>query len=266
MTYNSSKNNSVDLSSNDPFDEFEFKPLTEGLGFHKKNNSNDNSMQMMNTSRSNMTAETTATSKINFKGPNLSFERPATIAPKAISIPNIEDDSISKAQSAVNEILKNLNHKKQQEDLLKNKSRTEWKSTTPSFAAALVDAMFVIAMFLICMVSLLSITKVDFIANISNPGANSEIILVTAGLGLFLAFAYMTLFRTYLGYTPGEWAFDQKCGNDLNQASSNYTLKVILRFVVSAMTGFIPLALVSWILRYDLLGTLVNLPLQRKTS
>lgn len=264
MTYNSSKNNSIDLSSHDPFDEFEFKPLTEGLGFHRKS-TDEIKTSLRSTPSFNKTIEADVASKINFKGANLSFERPV-VPTKAISIPNIEDDSITKAQSAVNEILKNLNHKKQQEDLLRNKSKIEWKSTTPSFAAGLIDAMFVIALFLICMVSLLSITKVDLIANLSNPGANSEIRVITACLGLFLSFTYMTLFRTYLGYTPGEWAFDQKCGHDLNQASSNYVPKIVLRFIICAITGFIPLMAVSWLLRYDLVGALINLPLQRKLS
>jgi hypothetical protein len=253
---------------NDVMDEFEFKPLTAGLGFHKKTDARNNE------------SASVRQDKIEFRNPNMNFSGSSTHSTVAtttmrhqnqsnnsqpkISIPTIEDDSILKAQSAVNEILKNLNHKKQIESQQKTKSKFEWKSTTPSIAAAALDAMFVIAMFLVCMICMLIITKVDLIANLANPGENGAILISTIILLLMVSFVYMTLFRTYLGYTPGEWAFDQRCGKEIDQASSSYVFKVILRSLVVSLTGFLPLTIVSLFLKFDLTGTIINLPLQKR--
>ncbi len=237
---------------NDVMDEFEFKPLTAGLGFHKKNDSKNSDPAL---SRQD---------KVQFRNPNMTFSNQSnTIQPK-MNIPVIEDDSILKAQSAVNEILKNLNHKKQQESQQKTKAKFEWKSTTPSLAAATLDGMFVVAMFLICMICMLTITKVDLIANFSNPGQNSAVFVATGALLLMVSFVYMTLFRTYLGYTPGEWAFDQRCGKEIDQASTSYVPKVVLRSLLVSLTGFLPLTIISFFLKFDLAGTLINLPLQKR--
>ncbi len=237
---------------NDVMDEFEFKPLTTGLGFHKKNETKNNEITPARQD------------KIQFRNPNMTFSNQSkTIQPK-MNIPVIEDDSILKAQSAVNEILKNLNHKKQQESQQKTKTNFEWSSTTPSLAAATLDGMFVVALFLICMICMLTITKVDLIANLSNPGQNSAIFVATGALLLMVSFVYMTLFRMYMGYTPGEWAFDQRCGKEIDQASTSYVPKVVLRSLLVSLTGFIPLTIISFFLKFDLAGTLINLPLQKR--
>lgn len=260
MLNNTSKRNSNIDTSNDVMDEFEFKPLTAGLGFHKKNENK------------NTEIKSNRADKIEFTNPNMNFATqsnefltpPKTSSQTKINIPTIEDDSIVKAQSAVNEILKNLNHKKQQESQQKTKSKFEWKSTTPSMSAATLDAMFVVALFLICMICMLTITKVDLIANLSNPGENSIVFLATGTLFFMVYFIYMTLFRTYMGYTPGEWAFDQRCGKEIDLASASYVPKVALRSLLVSLTGFIPLTLLSLVLKFDLAGTLVNLPVQKR--
>lgn len=248
MATNNNSNNTLN-NTTDPFDEFEFKPLTAGLGFHKKS-------ELRNTPSTFAPSD-----KIEFRNPNMTFTK--NIKPQ-IQVPTIEDDSILKAQSAVNEILKNLNHKKQQESLQKTKSRFEWKSTTPSMAAAVLDAMFVTSLFLICMICMLTITKIDLISQFAKPAENPMILISTLALLLTVSFTYMTLLRAYMGYTLGEWAFDQRCGKEIDLASSSYIPKVVLRTLLITATGFLPLTLISFILKFDLAGTLTNLPLQKR--
>ena len=48
-----------------------------------------------------------------------------------------------------------------------------------------------------------------------------------------------------MGFTPGEWAFDQRCGNEMQQASSSYILKITARTLLVMVTGFLPLTLIS---------------------
>ncbi len=281
------------MDSNDPFEEFEFKPLTEGLGFHRNKESSKSSSSV--------------NSKLEFRSPNLKFEtseaRPVetktmstnfntamntplntplprkdfsmvdmptprvspTLNRPQINVPMIEDDSIAKAQTAVNEILKNLTHKKQQEDqLAKNKKRLIWKDETPSILAGCLDTMLIAAGFLLMLIAMLAVTKVDLISNLSNPGENSIIWIATAALLATVTLIYMVVFRTYMGYTPGEWAFDQRCGTEIQQASSSYVLKITARTLFVMMTGFIPVTILSIIARTDFIGALTGLQIQKQ--
>jgi len=292
VAFENNSNNNLNDSTNDPFDEFEFKPLTDGLGFHRKTESTDQvtipaSMQTSTQIPGQKPVPkttamvSTTTSKIDFRGLKLNFESktkglssplPRTTSPNnnatpaaRIQVPTIEDDSISKAQTAVNEILKNLNHKKQQEEAsLKNKKKLVWKHSTPSFAAAFLDTMLIMAGFLMMLIAMLTITKSDLISNITHPGEDYSIWVATGLLFATIYFCYMVICRAYLGYTPGEWAFDQRCGTELEQASKSYVPKVMLRTVVVMITGFLPLALISWITRIDLAGMLSGLQVQKQ--
>lgn len=264
-------------NTNDPFEEFEFKPLTEGLGFHRKNEKNKIAQN-----------PTTPNSKLEFRNPNLTFEQPTPVKAKGLNsplprtaptteqtqqarrpsmnIPTIEDDSITKAQTAVNDILKSLNQKKQQEEALqRNKKRLIWKETAPSLTAGLLDAMLVLAGFLLCLIAMLAITQVDLIANMTNPGPNFTIYWATLSLLACVTLIYNVIFRAYLGYTPGEWAFDQRCGSELEQASAMYVGKVALRTVIVMVTGFLPLSLISMIMGHDAIGSITGLTIQKQT-
>jgi hypothetical protein len=285
-------NNKNILDSNDPFEEFEFKPLTEGLGFHRSKESSKNTSAVH--------------SKLEFRSPNLKFEpsEARTVETKTMSanfntqqntplntplprkdfsmdmptprvsptlnrpqinVPIIEDDSIAKAQTAVNEILKNLNHKKQQEDILaKNKKRLIWKDEAPSILAGCLDTMLIAAGFLLMLIAMLAVTKVDLISNLSNPGENSIIWFATSALLATVTLIYMVVFRTYMGYTPGEWAFDQRCGTEIQQASSSYILKITLRSLFVMITGFLPVTILSIIARTDFIGALTGLQIQKQ--
>lgn len=279
------QNNTNDTS--DPFEEFEFKPLTEGLGFHRNKETRPASKTNEFESKLN--------SKLEFRSPSLQFDTNSEsmksgfnsplprntnsvhfnseiempnprISRPQISVPMIEDDSIAKAQTAVNEILKNLNHKKQTEEALaKNKKRMIWKSTAPSMMAGFLDSMLVLAGFLLMLIAMLTITQVDLISNLSNPGQNYIIWIATAALLASVTLIYMVVFRTYLGYTPGEWAFDQRCGTEMQQATASYILKITARTLLVMATGFLPIAFVSMMMRIDFIGLITGLQIQKQT-
>lgn len=271
-------------TANDPFDEFEFKPLTAGLGFHKDSTTSKNQTQTM-------------TPKVDFKSSHLTFDTPATTtqasaaplgfnlnsplpratqthtspnAPqqrKSIHVPTIEDDSITKAQTAVNEILKNLNQKKQQEETLaRNTRRPEWKAAVPSVSAGFLDTMLISAFFLLSLIAMLAITKVDLIANLSQPDPQYLIYWATVSLLGAIQIIYYVSCRAFLGCTPGEWAFDQRCGNELQQASSTYVLRVAARSVINVATGFVLMTIISLIVRFDILAAVTGTQIQRQKT
>lgn len=263
-------------TSIDSIDEFQFKPLTEGLGFHK--NSASEPVNPASTIQPSDKVKFQST-HLDFKSsPNLDLEKsplspplPRTQALTArpqtqpkINVPTIEDDSIAKAQSAVNQILKNLNHKKQQDDLLlKNKKTLSWKNGTASITAAFLDSMLVLAFFLMTLIALISVTKIDLMTNLKNPGDNYGVWIATGLLFVLSVFSYMSLFRAYMTYTLGEWAFDQRCGSDLEITSRSYGLKVTLRNLIIVLTGFITLPLISWIIKKDIAGDLSGAHIQK---
>ena len=266
-------------TANDPFDEFEFKPLTAGLGFHKDSTTSKNQTQAM-------------TPKVEFKNSHLTFDTPATTTPagfnlnsplpratqnhtspnapqqrKSIHVPTIEDDSITKAQTAVNEILKNLNQKKQQEEALaRNTRRPEWKAAVSSVSAGFLDTMLISAFFLLSLIAMLAITKVDLIANLSQPDPQYLIYWATVSLLGAIQIIYYVSCRAFLGCTPGEWAFDQRCGNELQQASSTYVLRVAARSVINVATGFVLMTIISLIVRFDVLAAVTGTQIQRQKT
>lgn len=269
---------------NDPFDEFEFKPLTSGLGFHKDSTTSKNQTQAMTPKvefkNSHLTfdtataASTTATTptgfNLNSPLPRATQTHTSLNAPqqrKSIHVPTIEDDSITKAQTAVNEILKNLNQKKQQEEALaRNMRRPEWKAAIPSVSAGFLDTMLISAFFLLSLIAMLAITKVDLIANLSQPDPQYLIYWATVSLLGAIQIIYYVSCRAFLGCTPGEWAFDQRCGNELQQASSTYVLRVAARSVINVATGFVLMTIISLIVRFDVLAAVTGTQIQRQKT
>ena len=274
---------------NDPFDEFEFKPLTSGLGFHKESTSTKASTPAITSKvefkSSHLTFDTqttasAASTSVNTTTPagfNLNSPLPRTATQTtphtntqrkaSINVPTIEDDSISKAQTAVNEILKNLNQKKQQEEALaRNTRRPEWIAAVPSLSAGFLDTMLIAAFFLLSLIAMLAITKIDLIANISNPDPQYLIYWATLSLLGAIQIIYYVACRAFLGCTPGEWAFDQRCGNELQQASSTYVLRVAARSVINVATGFVLMTLISLVLRFDVLAAVTGTQIQKQKT
>lgn len=77
---------------------------------------------------------------------------------------------------------------------------------------------------------------------------------------------YLIIFRSFLGSTLGEWAFDIQLGSQADQASPYYPLRVIWRSIIVIATGFVTLPLLSLITGRDLAGRLAGLSLKRSEN
>lgn len=259
-------------TNQDPFEEFEFRPINEGLGFHRRNKTQTAATPL--TSRPTSPAPSTkaapsaaqqALSTFSFATP---LPRPETTPSKPkLNIPDIEDDSIAKAQTAVNEILKNLNQKRQMDFLSETeRMNAELKKSRPILAAAGLDAMLIVAAFLMSMIAMLSITKVDLFLNLSHPETSSLIYVATGLLFIGVAFIYMVVNRAFLGFTPGEWAYDQRLGTEAQAQQIMYIPRLVLRTVLVMVTGFITLPLISILMNKDVAGQLTGTVLMRKPN
>ncbi|MBY0553758.1 RDD family protein [bacterium] len=271
--------------NNDPFEEFEFRPINEGLGFHRKQKSAQSTIASGFTSGPTPTRSTgtgaTSTPQFNANTPietatrNTSFSAPLprnefraetrTDSTAKFQVPTIEDDSIAKAQTAVNEILKNLNQKRNMDFANDTeKVRHEMKKSKPYFFAAILDGMLILAAFLLSMILMLSVTKVDLFMNLSHPETSQFVYLATLGLFLSVTFIYMVVNRAFLGYTPGEWAFDQRCGEESQMDSLMYIPRLALRTAIVIFTGFITLPVLSYLFNKDMAGQIAGVNLFKR--
>lgn len=220
----------------DSADEFEFKPLTEGLGFHPKKE----------TTSSVQTPSKKAASLMqpSMKASILETPLPRPQAPK--------NQQPSTSGQAVESILKSLNDKNRSlkfED--KSKAISPYLQTTPSLSAGVLDMLLITSLGLIYMMSLIFTLKVDLIKVISEGGLQTW--GITACLFLGVGFVYYIAQRMFLGFTVGEWAYEQRLGLPEEQKGS-YSLRVLARQVLIFATGVFVLPLLSWALGRDLAG------------
>jgi hypothetical protein len=234
-------------------DEFEFKPLTEGLGFHKKSQDKP------------LAAPKTAL-KFQNEMPDLAIQSP---------LPRKGFDSTTSlkkqppSNNTVDEILKTLNEKKSvdftaEKSKLREPAPIVYKTTPWDISASLLDAMLVIAATLLCLILLLVVTRVDLFANLYHPDAQGMVYISLVALVVSVSWIYLVGHRVFLGFTPGEWVFDQRLGKPEQFGTSEYAIKAIVRSTVVLLTGFIVFPVLSFIMNTDYLGKLTGLELVKR--
>ncbi len=251
----------------DPFEEFEFKPLTDGLGFHQRGNTAaptqkakfDYTLEMMAPD----TAETLTNPQIQPALPRKETGRTDTAKipanPPAIS-------------STVDEILKTLGERRKYDfeekttakDIYRAPMTETFVASRFEFSAALLDGMLIIAAYLAAMIILLVVTKVDLFGNLLNADEEGMVYFGLFGMFAMITWVYLVANRMFLGFTPGEWVFDQRLGQPEQLGTANYSLKVALRSVLVLATGFVLIPLTSMISRRDWLGRAMGVELFKK--
>lgn len=242
----------------DPFEEFQFRPLTEGLGFHGK------------------TPKPTPKPEVKATAPAV-----AEMASEPRS-PSIQDLPTFKAPLPRKDSKKEVPAPKKSDELLQSLQQKPWdfKESEAKTARAqaevaraaianydlsamILDSMLLIAGFLTCLIVLLMVTKVDLIANLSSTDEGSALGASLAGLFLFLTWSYLVLSRTFLGATPGEWVFDQRMGVASDVGTLRYVGLTLLRSTIVIVTGLILMPILSLIMGRDVLGRWLGLELHK---
>ncbi len=224
----------------DPFEEFEFKPLTEGLGFHKKNKKDE--------------------APLNLLKDHLEIDSPLRPplprnTKTQFNMPDMDDSS-----AAVEEILQTLRSKKNETPKTNVSPRTapivKYKTGLQNISAFILDAMLVLAATLLCMIVVLSITKVDVTSALFSSESSGLILMSTLALFGLVSFVYLVGHRIFLGATPGEWAYDIRIGHPNDVGTAGYAISVIARSALVVLTGIFTLPLISLFMRRDLVGAL----------
>src|SRR5262245_26385438 len=120
----------------DPFEEFEFKPLTEGLGFHKK-------------------TEKPTEGPLNLKNLGVEIIEDSPLNPPLPRQNKVTPTPTTDSSAAVDEILQTLRAKRAAASfsvpLSTEKQSPQYKPTVSSLSALFLDSMLILAGSLLCM-------------------------------------------------------------------------------------------------------------------
>lgn len=246
--------------SQDPFDEFEFKPITEGLGFHKKNQKNETPVTLPPL-LSNPAVEMPLTQKRST--PQLKRQNTTTaVAPT----------SHLETQIQVDDVLESLKNKRQklnfEEKIALPKVNPPQKlvtytSSLPDFSAIILDTMLVVAGVLASLISIILTLKVDLLAwGQSMPRWE----LALSGYFLFstVTIIYTLVTRLFMGHTAGEWVTDQVIQHRKGQLGFKFFTALLVRNACQILTGFIILPILSITFGKDFAGHLSGAHLNKE--
>jgi len=220
---------------NDFDDDFEFKPLTDGLGFHKK---------------------------------VIDLKESVEIQPQKSPIKKTNSAQLAQTQNLWTPTLKT----KEFTDAKKNKAvvvgggsanveSANLEPVSTGWPAAIFDSTMVLGLMLIFSAIIFAITKIDLsqlMEMLQNEGSAQlgALALLTSVYEI-----YTVTSRTFFGKTVGESVFEYQLGNSQAQDRAIYPLQVAWRSLVIALTGFIVLPLLSTIINQDLAGLLSGVSL-----
>lgn len=242
-------------------EEFEFKPLTQGLGFHpRKDNPKDSPKDTSAVAKKTLGHTTQGAALV-----------PAPSAPQAPSKPMQQSLKASFLESplprpstpsapapsnsgkAVESILKSLNDKNKNLQFQdKGKTISPYLQVAPGLAAGFLDLLLITSIGLIYMMSLIFTLKIDLIKTLTE--GDLSIWLATAAVFVGVGFVYYTAQRIFMGFTLGDWAYEQRLGLPEEMEKPGYSLKVVGRQLLIILTGIITLPLLSWALGRDIAG------------
>ncbi len=223
-------------------DDFQFKPLTQGLGFHPKKEPN---RQASTPVTPKMTSPKWTSSQPSV--PSLRLDTPLP-RPEPQKTP-----TPSSSGQAVEKILKNLNEKNKRLSFQdKPQNLSPYLQTAPSLAAGFLDLLLVTALSLLYLMTLILTLKLDLIKSISE--GSQMVWLSTGAVFIVVGFIYYVGQRMFIGFTLGEWAYEQRLGLPEEMKKASYSLKVFYRQILMMVTGVILIPLISWIIGRDLGG------------
>ncbi len=266
----------------DIVDEFEFKPLTEGLGFHDKEESSYSPVDV--------TRKAPLQDRgVHFAIPDKDFieeeEVPSvkTSQVSSASVPGFQSQKYKSNQNPVSENIDSSVNRNQSSDqeLKKHEEQhlsMDWQAVRkeekqekvyleeamPHVAAMFFDFFAILAMVCGCLFILLTVTGVELSAVIQSAQIDIGVRMSVFALIISVLLFYTTVSRSFFNSTLGEWTFDLQVGSERDFKSVWYPVKTFWRqFVLIAMGGvFVPLF--SWILRKDVAYWLTGLRLYKK--
>jgi hypothetical protein len=134
--------------------------------------------------------------------------------------------------------------------------RSGYRLIAWSVLAATIDLLILIGMTFIFVASAGMLMKIN-----SNFIPKDTFYQLCGLILLTLTVFYMIILRSFLGFTLGDWTCDLRLGSPLQRQSKFYSLKVIARALLIAVTGFFTLPFLSLLTGKDWAGKITGLNL-----
>ena len=134
-----------------------------------------------------------------------------------------------------------------------------------SLASIMVDFVFVFALSLILLSSLIRTTNMNIYALLEGlkTNFNSQLACIVSILSLIQMYVLIT--RSFFGCTLGEWTFNLQMGTNQNIKKSTYPFLVLWRACLIFITGFVFLPILSFLLQKDISYPFTGIQLYKKT-
>lgn len=247
-----------DLKGNTP-DDFQFKPLTKGLGFHPKKDSvsTPSAPAAPAPTVSKAAAQSFSPSPLTSQKSSPAVHQPTNRSLRLDTpLPRPETRKTpapSTSNQTVENILKNLNDKNKSLNFQdKGQQLSPYLQTAPSLSAGFLDLLLITALSLLYLMTLIFTLKMDLIKSISDGGLG--LWLSTGAVFFGVGFIYYVTQRMFVGFTLGEWAYEQRLGLPEEMKKPTYGLKVFGRQLLIMATGVVVIPLISWALGRDIGG------------
>ncbi len=262
----------------DPTNEFTFKPLTEGLGFHKKkkdfSKGEEKAFKKDIVPVLNKSKEMSSKNKSEIGALRSPLPKKEMMSASASASSSLTMESPSK--EVIDELVRNFKKSKEVEDLAAPKTpQVIINPVQPQIdeeafplpwmmSPFLIDTMLVMALILSALMAVLLVTKIDLLMVLVQNSSDIGLWLTLPAIGAVMTFAYMSLSRIFLGNSLGELIFDIQLGTTEQQGRLSYSFLVIARVFLVMVTGFILIPLLSLAFRKDYLGQWCGLQLYRR--
>jgi hypothetical protein len=239
-----------DLKGNQQ-DDFQFKPLTKGLGFHPKK---DSAASGTPTSPAPIATKTVPAGAAQTYDPTPASAGRSLRLDTPLPRPETRrTPTPSTANQTVDNILKNLSDKNRSLNFQdKGQNLSPYLQTAPSLAAGFLDFLLITALGLLYLMTLIFTLKLDLIKSVTDGG--TEVWISTGAVFLVVGFVYYVTQRMFVGFTLGEWAYEQRLGLPEEMTKATYGLKVFYRQLLIIVTGIVTIPLLSWAVGRDLGG------------
>lgn len=245
------------------FEEFEFKPLSAGLGFHKKTDKGPAATLPA-------AAKSAKTETVDLKMPLPRKGGNSAISEK--NSPMIDSLKEVLTEKAYNRIKTERPWEIDDSPAAPTSAATAlagdgaWKRTSFDLTALLVDCLVITGFFLVSLVVFMATTGVDVVRLLSSGVLDENIVSGLIVLLVSVAWIYMVSCRLFAGVTAGEYIFDQRLGLPVDQAKGNFGWKVAARTTLLFATGLVVFPLIEEITSKDLLGNLLRIHHYRKAT
>lgn len=135
-----------------------------------------------------------------------------------------------------------------------------------SFSSMFLDSLVVFAFSLVFLASLIMATGINLLSVLRSSQTDFATQLSLIALYVAIFEMYLIISRSFFGCTLAEWTFDLRMGDEEQFSRARYPFQVFWRSIVVLITGIVVLPLASLIVGQDIAARLTGLQLYRRNT